>query len=122
MKYKLRRLGLFSFLLSLALVINVEAIHRPWGKSGTATTTNATLTAPNNLSSICVTNTGTTNNLFIDYSDGVATTADDSTNHLISPGATLCLGWDDKNVTNDFTIGVITSASTTTYNINGTQR
>lgn len=110
------------FLVFLFLGGEAFSAHRAWGKSGTATTTNATLTAPFNPSSICVSNTGTTNNLYFDYTDGVAVAADDSTNHLVPPGVTICLGWNDPNVVNDFTVGVITSASTTTYNINVTQR
>lgn len=99
-----------------------QAAHRPWGKSGTATTTNATLTCPFNPSSLCVSNTGGTNNLYFNYDTGVATTADNVGNHLVPPNATICLGWNDPNVTNEFLIGVITNAATTTYNINATQR
>lgn len=104
------------------LLGTAQAAHKAYGKSGTATTTNAVITFPFNPSSICVSNTGTTNNLYFDYTDGIAVAADDSTNHLVPPGATLCLAWNDPNVVNEFLVGVITSASTTTYNINGTQR
>jgi len=110
------------FVILTAFVSIGETAHRAWGKTGTATTTNATLTAPFNPAAICVSNTGATNNLFFDYVDGVATTADDSNNILVTPGATICHGWSDPNVSNTFTIGLIASAATTTYAINATQR
>lgn len=88
-----------------------------WNKSGTATTSNATITAPFNPISVCIKNTGGTNNLWVDWTDGVATTDDDSTNVLFGPGIEYCFDFISQNVNDTFTIGVISSASTTTYKV-----
>lgn len=109
-------------LILILLANTVEAAGpRVWGKSGTATDTNATLTVGGTSSfgptSLCFENTGATNNIFIDWSDGIATTTDNSTNIKIPPSKGYCFNFENDNVMNIFTFGIITSAATTsTYN------
>lgn len=116
----MKKILYFTILFFLASLI-YAAGPRVWGKSGTATTTNATVTVGGTSifypASLCVENTGATNNLFIDWSDGVATATDNSTNILIGPGKSYCFNFDNPNVLNQMDIGLLAGAATTTYNL-----
>jgi hypothetical protein len=95
---------------------------RTWGKSGTATNTNAQLSVKDSAgttfspTAMCFTNSSTTIDFFIDYTDGVATTTDDSSNVKILAGTTTCFSFQQKNVIGPFLIGIITASSTAAYN------
>jgi hypothetical protein len=108
---------LTAALLFLILPIVASAAPRGWGKSGTATTTNATLTAPFAPTDMCISNDGTADLIF-DFTDGVATTADNSTNMTIKQGESFCQEFSEqKAVYSTFTIGVITASGTAAYRI-----
>lgn len=105
----------------LLLAVTAEAAGpRIWGKSGTASTSNTTVTVgsastPFYPMRLCFSNLDATNNIFFDWTDGVAATTDDSTNLLVSPGEKVCLETYNQNVTNVMTIGIIASAATPAY-------
>jgi hypothetical protein len=61
-------------------------------------------------------NLSTTVDFFIDYTDGVATTTDDSSNIKVVAGTTWSMCWNNTNVIGPFTIGIITASSTAGYN------
>lgn len=110
--------SIIGCLILLASAFPVYAsTARAWGKVGTATTTNATLTCTFNPKTLAVCNTETAGGtaFFIDFTDGIATTDDNSTNIKIL--ANTCHTWtfSDPNVLNEFTIGVITASSTAAY-------
>ena len=112
-------------LLVLALIFFATASYasgpRSWGKSGTATVANAQVTvggtAPFYPAAICISNTGGTNNLYANWTTGVASTTDNTGNLLIAPSDKPCLTFGNPNVGNTMVIGLITNAGTTTYNI-----
>lgn len=109
-------------LLVLLLALPVYAAGpRSWGKTGTATTTNATLTVggatPFGPTSLCIDNLDTTDDIYVDWSDGVATTTDNSTNIKIIHATGKCFNFSNPNVLNSFTIGILASANTPAYNI-----
>lgn len=115
--------SILSAILFLSLAFSTNAAGpRSWNKSGTATTSNATLTVggstPFGPAAVCVSNTGDTNSLYFDWTDGVATTTDNSTNQVVPPSMTICYSNLSKNVVNVMQIGVITASSTTTYVFN----
>lgn len=101
----------------LLLTSSVAAAPRYKEKRGTATTTNTAWTSTFNPRYVTVCNDGPTNTLYFDVTDGVATTADDSTNGSLLPTECETLTLSDPNVNNTFAVGVITSASTTLYRI-----
>lgn len=107
-------------LILIILPILAFAVPRAWGKVGTATNSNATLTCPFNPHTLTVCNNEASGGtaFFIDFTDGVAATTDNSTNIKID--AATCQSWTflDQNISNTFTIGIITAASTAAYNIN----
>lgn len=97
------------------------AFARAYGKSGTATTTNATITFSFNPISVTACNDNTAGNpaLYIDITDGIATTADGSTNLIILAAECHTFTLEDKNVSNVFTVGVITASGTAAYRLHG---
>lgn len=106
---------------SLILVPVVEAAGpRSWGKWGTATTSNAVLTvggssSPFGPANVCVYNSGATNPLYFDWTDGIATIDDDSTNIRVDAGVAVCVDFHNENVSNVVEVGIITASSTTSY-------
>lgn len=116
-----KRLWLWTVLLFIA-INSYAAGPRTWGKSGTATNVNATLSVKDSSgttftpTAMCFTNTDTAVDYFIDYTDGVATTTDDSSNIKVIHGTTSCFSFNQPNPTGPFTIGIITAASTAGYN------
>lgn len=111
-------LGLLICLLVAPLTFGFA---RAYGKSGTATTTNATVTFTFNPVSLTACNDNTAGNpaLYIDFTDGVATTADGSTNLIILAAECHTFTFEDKNVLNEFTVGVITASGTAAYRLHG---
>lgn len=97
------------------------AAPRAYFKTGTASSTNATVTFTFNPASFCVANDETAGGtaLWFDITDGIAVAADNSTNIKVLAGETVCASLLDKNVTNAFTVGVITASSTASYRIFG---
>jgi len=94
---------------------------RAWSFTGTATVANsqATVGTPNFYpASLCVKNTGATNALFINWETGVATSVIGTTQNIqLDAGEEKCFNFGNPNVLNVMTIGLITSASTTTYKL-----
>jgi hypothetical protein len=116
-----KKIWLWIALLFIALPV-YSAGPRTWGKSGTATDTNAILSVKDSAgttftpTSMCFTNISTTTDYFIDYTDGVATTTDDSSNVKVIASTTTCFAFQQKNVVGPFTIGIITASGTAGYN------
>lgn len=112
------------FLLGLILLLAIPGVASPrvYGKSGTATTTNATITVPFNPGAVCVLDDSSSIDLYINFT-GVATTADGVGNFIVknSDGA-HCYSLNPKNVSETFTIGIITSSSTAAYRIEAIAR
>ena len=110
-------------LLILLPSIVLSAGPRSWGKSGTATVANAVLTVGSTSASfypsaLCVANLDATDDIFIDWTDGVAATTDNTTNQKITPGKTICFNFNNPDVLNLMEVGIIASANTPAYNIN----
>lgn len=119
----MRKAIIFS-LLCLVLIVafphfSVESAGpQVWGKKGTATTTNAVLTPAFYPTRLCIKNEDATNGIYIDWSDGVATTADNSTNLYIQPGTLYCYEFNERSPSNrEITIGIISVAATPAYHI-----
>jgi len=92
---------------------------RAYRKSGTATTTNATVVFSFNPRTFTACNDETAggSSLYIDPTDGVAATTDDSTNLIIKAAECHTFQLDDPSVLNEFEVGVITSAGTAAYRL-----
>lgn len=89
-----------------------------WGKKGTAAVTNATLTPPFFPTTLCIKNEDATNGIYIDWSDGVASTVDNSTNLYIQPGQLYCYEFNQRSSpSRDIQIGIIAVAATPAYHI-----
>lgn len=125
MNFKLISLKLIGSLLLVLLLSpnSYSAGPRAYSKSGTATTTNAVITI--SFSSVNfkpfkmdVCNDGSSIDLYIDFTDGIAVAADDSTNFLIKPNECEEIQFDDRLVAETVQVGVITGSSTTSYRIN----
>jgi hypothetical protein len=102
----------------LVLLISVSAYAsgpRSWYNTGTATVANAAVATPFGVASICIKNTGATNDLYVDWTDGVAVASANSTNLKFGPGIEYCFDFDNQNVLNVLSIGTITNAATTTW-------
>lgn len=119
---KLNKLGQLKTLIGCLILLSAAlpsfaSTARAYGKSGTATTTNTAVTVTFNPVSLTVCNDGAVN-LYVDFTDGVAVAADNSTNLIV--GASECHSWvfQDKNVNNEFIVGLITGSSTAAYRLN----
>lgn len=113
------------FLVVLVLIaVTVTAAPRSYYTSGSASDVNAQITYPFNPSGFCIKNTGATNEMFYDFSDGVAVAdTTDSANIQIGAGVEHCFNTNDPDVTRTFVIGVIcSSGETTTYETRGIHR
>lgn len=119
-----KKLGFVALaLLLVASLTAISIVHaagpRSWGFWGTATTSNATITVGGSTTfgpaNVCIYNSGATNDLYIDWTDGTATTDNNSTNIRIAAGASYCADFEALGTQNVVQIGVITSSSTTTY-------
>ncbi len=114
---KLIQIGLF-----LLLANEVSAGPQSYGKKGTATTTNATVSLPFHPIMFCIRNDDATNGLYFDWFDGVATTADASSNLYLAPGEGQCYTFlSSIGNNNTFDVGVITAAATAAYHFNATR-
>jgi hypothetical protein len=117
----MKRIIYLTLLASLIASQTFAAGPRAWGKSGTATVSNQTLTvgsaaSPFGPTLICVENLSDTINIFIDWTDGVASTVDDSTNIKLLPLKSYCFSLDNPDVTNLVQIGIIAASATPAYN------
>ena len=93
------------------------AAGRSYGEWDTATDANHKITVGFMPNSYCITNTGSTNALYIDFTDGVAAATSGSTNIKINPNVTQCFNNDDPQANRTFEIGLICAAGlSTTYN------
>lgn len=117
----------YTYLVSVAILMLVLVFWIPaeadgprtFGKKGTATTTNATITAPFHPVMICVRNDDATNGLYVDWTDGVATTGDESTNLYLAPGEGNCYTFVSNISPNrSFNVGVLAAAATTAFHFN----
>ena len=115
------RKALVLFLILLAGEASAAG-PRAYGKKGSATTTNATVTLPFHPIMICIRNDDATNGLYVDWSDGVATAADESTNLYFAPGEANCYSFNpNKAPFETFAVGVLASAATAAYHINASR-
>ena len=95
------------------------ASPRTWHKSGTATTTAASITVGGSSTfgpaSICVRNTDATNNLVFALNQ-TAVAADNSEGILLTIASPeKCISFSNQNVSNAMTISVVAVADTATY-------
>lgn len=115
----LRGVIVFTLVTLLSASVASTAPPRAFGKKGTATTTNATVTFAFHPVRLCVRNDDATNGLYIDWTDGVATTGDESTNLYLPPATLECYEFSDRKSPNEtFTVGTLAAAATTAYHIN----
>jgi hypothetical protein len=112
---------IFTLIFCSISFISEAAGPRSWGKSGTAAITNAVLTvggaAPFYPASLCIENRDATDSIFIDWTDSIAATVDNTTNLKILPGKNVCFEFHNPNINNLMEIGIIASANTPAYNI-----
>lgn len=110
---------LLTLLLIITTAVSSSSAPRIYGFKALATTTNQVVTFPWHPTSICVKNDGATNGIYYDWSDGVATSTNNSTNHYLSPGETNCYTFAlSTSPFSDFTVGVIAAAATSDFHIN----
>jgi hypothetical protein len=111
-------------LLIILLPVDLNSAPRGYYTTGPATEDNLEVTFDFNPSGFCIKNTGSTNEMYADFTDGEAEVdSTDSTNFYFAPGAQICFDTEDPNVTNDFIVGVICdTGETTTYEIFGIHR
>lgn len=115
-----QKISIWITLIAIAPALAFGAqTARAYGKSGTASNTNAVITVPFNPTSvvICDDEAAGGTSLYADITDGVAVAADDSTNVIIKGGECLSIKLDDKSVLNTFAVGLITSSSTAAYRL-----
>lgn len=113
---------IFLALLLLPAPFSFADGTQSYGKKGTATTTNATVAVPFFPIMFCIRNDDATNGLYFDWFDGVATTADASTNLYLAPGEGNCYSFMNSiNPNRIFNIGVITAAATAAYHFNASR-
>lgn len=101
---------------------SAESAPRTHGVTGTATTTNSSVTFPFHPTQVCIINRSATEPLYYDWTDGVATTASGSSNHYVAISSQQC--WEfspNTSPTDTFSVGLITAATTALYAINGTR-
>jgi hypothetical protein len=111
-----RKMFRIAAILLLVAPLSATAANAPrtYGKTGTVTNTNSAFTTSFGPRTMWMCNEGSVD-FYMDMSDGVATTADASTNLLIKAGRCYNWSFDNKNPSETLTIGMITAASTTTY-------
>lgn len=113
------RVFIFLFLILANHAYAQAAGPRTYGKKGTATTTNATITVPFHPVMICLRNDDATNGLYVDWTDGVAVAADALTNIYLAPGEGNCYTFRNTVSPNrTFEVGVITASATAAYHFN----
>lgn len=119
----MRKLGFILAALSIFLALPVEAAGpRAYGKRGTATGANATITLPFHPIMICIRNDDAANGLYFDWTDGVASAVDESSNLYLTPGESNCFSFiANKSPFESFTIGVLSTAASTVYHINASR-
>lgn len=115
-------------LIILSIAFPALAGPRSHGNTGTASTTCTgacpwTVSDDNSVNfnpkTICIKNTGATNNLIVNWQNPSAVATTNLKGNLsIAPGDTLCYTQTTLNVLNTFTYGLISAAATTTYNVN----
>lgn len=89
---------------------------RAFGKKGSATTTSAAITVPFHPVIFCIRNDDATNGLYYDWSDGVASTVDESTNLYLPPGVGKCFTFlPNVSPMKSFVVGIRSSAATAEY-------
>ena len=118
---------LIRLLLTLVFLlqsVSSFAAPRMWGKRGTATTSNATLTVggstPFQPAFVCVWNDGAAELIF-NFS-GTATTTDNVSNLTLKSTEAACYNFNYEGVVGTFQIGVITASSTALYRIHAGQK
>lgn len=118
----MKRLILAALILFLFIPKVESSGPRTFGKKGTATTTNATITLPFHPIMICIRNDDATNGLYIDWTDGVATAVDESSNLYLAPGEGNCYTFvSNKSPFETFNVGVLSAAATAAYHINASR-
>jgi hypothetical protein len=119
----MRRLILVASLLFLFSADAKAAGPRAYGKRGTATGTNATITFPFHPTRLCVINHDAAAGLYFDWTDGVASAVDASSNLFLPPGniasSSQCYEFAaNKSPFETFEVGVLSTAAATLYIIN----
>lgn len=107
---------LWVFLILLN-VTNIFAAPRAYGRFGTLTVANLTVTVPFNPTTLCVNNDDAAILIYVDFTDGVAAIVSDSTNIQINGTERKCWTFADKNVNNVFTVGLIAASGTPAYHL-----
>lgn len=106
--------------VSLLILLNASflfAAPRAYGSFGTLTVANLTVTVPFNPSYLCVNNDDAAILIYVDFTDGVAAIVNSSTNIQINGTEKKCWTFQDKNVNNVFTVGLIAASGTPAYHL-----
>lgn len=113
-----------KLLISVKLIILISALPafaapRADHHDGNAAAGSATITFAFNPTSLAVCNDDTTDDFWIDFTDGVAAATDDSTNIRIKKLTCVTFTFADPNVLNEFEVGIIAAANTPAYRMYG---
>jgi hypothetical protein len=119
----MKKLFLVIAILLLAISSYSQTLGpRNWSAWGTAAVGNAQVTvggaSPFLPISVCVTNLDATNNIAIDWTDGVAAYTSNATNQRVAAGKTACFKFRNQNPIGTMVIGIISDAGTPAYVFN----
>lgn len=115
-KSKLWRIGIIAGLIAIISASPVLAFPRVTEHRGTATTTSSNFSPSFNPSAWCFTNESATIDAYINFAgSSTASNANDTPNILIKANTSVCWRSNDQNVTNAFTMAVVSVSATLTY-------
>lgn len=104
--------------LGLFLIPNIlTPAPRAFGKFGTLSTSNLSVTVPFNPSYLCVNNDDAAILIYVNFATGVASTSSDVSNIQVNGTEKKCWTFQDKNVNNTFIVGLISASGTPAYHL-----
>ncbi len=112
-----------SILFVLFLSVNVEGAdpllygYDSANSGDDADTSNNQVTIPFSAHSLVICNDDDADNIYADFSDGVATTTNDSTNVVIKPSECKSYTLGGRNATDTIIVGLITSSGAAHFRI-----
>lgn len=113
-------LGIFVLIKNLP-VVHANQTARAYGNWGALSGTNLAITVPFNPLNIAVCNDDAAIVIYVDITDGIATTSANSTNIRINAGECHSIPLHDQSVSNDMVVGIIAASGTPQYRLEATR-
>lgn len=111
----MKRLGL---VLAIFLIPSIlTPAPRAFGKFGTLTVSNLSVTLPFNPSYLCVNNDDAAILIYVNFATGTAAIVSDASNIQVNGTEKKCWTFQDKNVNNVFIVGLIAASGTPAYHL-----